>query len=82
MADLKNNSSFEVVMSRFGDRQLTGNDLQQIRTSLLGLSQEALGEQWGISRNEISRIERKPNPDLKTCDAYRGLALLRFFMKE
>jgi len=79
MAGLKITPDFEVAMRHFGDDPLSGEDLEKIRSSVLGYSQEQLGAEWGISRNQISRIEKKPAPDTKTCDAYRGL-LLRHFM--
>ena len=78
MADMTDNPDFVVSLRRFGKRQLTGPDLCQIRTALLGISQEKLAASWGISRNEISRIEKLEQPELKTCDAYRGLLLLYF----
>jgi DNA-binding CsgD family transcriptional regulator len=82
MARLKITPDFEVAMRRFGDDPLTGVDLEIIRSSVLGYSQEQLGAEWGISRNQISRIEKKVEPDAKTSDAYRGLLLRHFMTKK
>lgn len=78
MVDLANDPDFTVSMRRFGKRELSGEDLREIRSSLLGITQAQLGKTWNVSRNEISRVEQLDSPDVKTCDAYRGLVLLYF----
>lgn len=70
--------NFNVVMRRFGEGLLSGSDLEQIRTALLDLTQEQLGNIWGMSRRQISHMENKKQPDAKTCDAYRGLMVRHF----
>lgn len=70
---IKDDKNIEVALRRFATQPLTGGDLSKIRTSLLRLTQEELGDVWGISRNQVSRLENLPEPDRKTCDAYLGL---------
>lgn len=77
MADLRNVIRVEnrlvVALRRFAAEPLSGNDLMLIRTTLLDMTQAELGNTWGISRNQVSRIENQHAPDSKTCDAYIGL---------
>ena len=70
-------NAFAVAIRRFATQPLSGEDLAQMRTSLLGMSQTELGDQWDVSRNQISRLEKRLNPDQKTCDAYIGLMVRR-----
>lgn len=67
------NKNLGVALRRFVAQPLTGEDLSKIRSSLLGLTQTELGVEWGITRNQVSRIEKQSEPDKKTCDAYIGL---------
>jgi len=69
-----------VALRRFVSQPLTGSDLGELRNSLLGLSQEQLGELWTVSRIQISRIETLPIPPQKQCDAYIGL-MVRLMME-
>lgn len=74
MADLiAKDKNLGVALRRFAGQPLTGDDLSKIRNSLLGLTQTELGVEWGITRNQVSRIEKQAEPDKKTCDAYIGL---------
>lgn len=62
-----------IALRRFVSQPLSGKDLGELRNSLLGLSQEQLGELWNVSRIQVSRIESLPTPPQKQCDAYIGL---------
>lgn len=68
--------NLEVALRRFVRQQaLSGDDLAKIRNSVLCLTQTELGVEWNISRTQVSRMERQPEPDRKTCDAYIGRML-------
>lgn len=73
MARITDDKNLAVALRRFATYPMSGGDLAKIRTSLLGLTQAELGTNWGISRNQVSRMEKQPDPDKKTCDAYIGL---------
>ena len=79
MARLTEERNLSVALRRFAAQPLSGEDLAKIRTSLLGLTQSELGDNWGISRNQVSRFEKQPEPDKKTCDAYIGLMVRSLF---
>ena len=79
MARLTEDKNLSVAMRRFAAQPLSGEDLAKIRTSLLGITQSQLGDNWGMSRNQISRFEKQPQPDKKTCDAYIGLMVRSLF---
>lgn len=73
MARLIEDKNLAVALRRFATQPLSGKDLAKIRNSLLGITQTQLGDNWGITRNQVSRIEKQDRPDPKTCDAYIGL---------
>lgn len=81
MDRLTQDSVFDVALRRFATQPLSGEDLAQMRTSLLGMSQTELGDQWDLSRNQISRLEKRQNPDQKTCDAYIGFMVRSMLSK-
>lgn len=72
--------TYQIVLRQFGG-PMTGADLEKIRRGVFGMSQEELGEKWGVSRNYIMRMEKKKDVEVeaKICDAYRGL-MLRYFL--
>lgn len=78
MANLTLDPNFEVVMRRFGAADLTGEDLREIRRSVLGWKSERLCFEWGVSRSQITRMEKSHTVDPKTRDAYRGLILRHY----
>ena len=69
-----------VVARRFGAAELRGEDLRDIRSKLLALSQDDVSMLLGVSRNSISRIDNSADPDGKTRFAYLGLILACFFL--
>lgn len=69
------NKNVSVALRRFATNPLTGDDLSEIRTSVLGMTQTELAEMWGMSRTQVSRLELRETPDQKTCDAYLGLMI-------
>lgn len=75
MAGLVVSHDLSVVLRRFATDTLSGSDLAQIRDAVLGMSQEQAGERWGIRRNQVSKCENAPEPDVRTCDAYVGMMI-------
>jgi hypothetical protein len=61
-----------LVVRRFVQTPLSGNDLAKIREDVLRLSQSELGEAWNLSRNKISGAENALVPDRRMCDLYLG----------
>jgi hypothetical protein len=69
----------EVIMRRFGSKELSGHDLGAIRNDVLRLTQAELANEWGFSRTYVARIESEDKPSQRVADMYRGLLMRRFF---
>lgn len=69
-----------VVARRFGRASLSGRDLREVRTKLLGLSQDEVALMLCVSRNSVSRMENSLQPDGKSRYAYLGLILSHFVL--
>jgi hypothetical protein len=72
----------ELMIRCFGGAQLSGEQLAQIRHSVCGLSVDQVAKHWNIPKRRVAAMEKDAQPDIKTCDAYRGLLMGHLFLAE